>query len=405
MMMKSDRIVVAIPTNGIDGREEISGVFDYVNKHTNWEIQIISTRTDIATGMLEAALKDTDGLILAIACEITQHANKLFNENPLLRVVVTNDHLVPQFAKYPRCRTLLIDSMSVGKDVAHYFCSMGRFAAYGFVHGAMHYPWSIEREEGFRSALPRGAPFFAFFPDEAAVNVPNDVATLMISHDKLRDWLKKLPKPAAVFGANDMFAREVVTVCTQIGIKVPQQISVVGCDNDPLVCGNIYPSLSSFQLPFRELGFKSAQTLDRLLRGRNPPQHTIRVAGTHLFERGSTVHIPPATVLVEKARTFISEQACNGIRVDDVVSHLNVSRSLLDLRFRQVCGKSVLENILDVRLDEVQRQLAKTNHTILQIGRDCGFNNPDNLKILFRKRFGCTMRDWRKKHATRSPKT
>ncbi len=79
----------------------------------------------------------------------------------------------------------------------------------------------------------------------------------------------------------------------------------------------------------------------------------------------------------------------------DVVSHLGVSRSLLDIRFRQVCGKSVLEDILDVRLAEVRRQLVKTNHTILQIGKNCGFNDPDNLKRLFKKRFGMSMRDYR----------
>ena len=79
----------------------------------------------------------------------------------------------------------------------------------------------------------------------------------------------------------------------------------------------------------------------------------------------------------------------------DVVSYLGVSRGLLDIRFRQVCGKSVLKEILDVRLAEVRRQLVKTNHTILQIGENCGFNDPDNLKRLFRKRFGMSMRDYR----------
>jgi AraC-like DNA-binding protein len=75
--------------------------------------------------------------------------------------------------------------------------------------------------------------------------------------------------------------------------------------------------------------------------------------------------------------------------------HLGVSRRLLDLRFRQVCGKSVLEDILDVRLAEVKRMLNDTDRTIIQIGRDCGFNDPDNLKRLFRKRFGTSMREWR----------
>ena len=119
------------------------------------------------------------------------------------------------------------------------------------------------------------------------------------------------------------------------------------------------------------------------------------MAGTRLFERGSAARVPPATVLVEKARAYIAEHACGGIRVDDVVTHLGVSRSLLDLRFRQVCGKSVLKEILEVRLAEVRRQLIETDHTILKIGHDCGFNDPDNLKRLFKSRYGVSMRQFR----------
>ena len=394
MQPSKANVVVAIPTNGIDGREAMSGVFDYANTHTNWIIQIINTRTDISNGVLEAALKDTDGLLLSIAYGVTHLADKIITENQRLKVVVTNDHLVPLFAKYPRCRTLLIDSVSVGRDDARYFTSLGRFASYGFVHGAIRYPWSVDREQGFRSSLPRKTPLFVF-PDKDTGNAPFDASTPVIPHKEFGQWLESLPKPSAVFCANDLFASETVTLCAQLGIKIPQQVSVVSCDNDPLVCGNTRPQLSSFQLPFRELGYKAAQTLDLLLRNKNPPRRTVCVAGTHLFERGSSAHVPPATTLVEKARAYIAEHACDGIRVDDVVMHLGVSRSLLDLRFRKVCGRSVLEDILDVRLAEVRRQLAKTSHTILSIGRNCGFNDPDNLKRLFKNRYGMSMREFR----------
>lgn len=395
MQPSKANVIIAIPTNGNDGREQLSGVFDYVNMHTNWSIQIINTRTDTVNGILESTLKNADGLLLSISYGVTRLADRFVSENPQLKIVVTNDHLVPLFAKHPHCRTFLIDSVSVGRDAAHYFVSLGRFASYGFVHGAIRYPWSVEREAGFRSALPRKTPLFIFPDKEPPAATQDDAVTPVISHEELGKWLDALPKPAAVFGANDLFASEVLTVCSQRGIRVPQQVSVVGCDNDPLVCGNAHPTLSSFQLPFRDLGYKAAETLDWMLRKKNPPRRTIRVAGTHLFERGSSAHIPPATALVEKARTYIAEHACEGIRVDDVAAHIGVSRSLLDLRFRQVCDKAVLEDILDVRLSEVKRLLEKTNRTILQIGLDCGFNDPDNLKRLFKKRFGMSMRDYR----------
>ena len=388
-------VVIAIATNGSNGREEMSGVFEYVNRHTNWAVHIVNTRTDIANGILQDTLRNANGLILGTAHGITWLADKFVD--PKLKTVVIQDHLAPLFANHPNCRTLLVDSVSVGKDAALYFNSLGRFASYGFVHGAIHYPWSLDRERGFRSALPHKMPLFVFPDDEttAKAKVPPNAATPAIAVDALGKWLEALPKPAAVFGANDLFATEVLTVCAQIGIKVPQQVSVVGCDNDMLVWGSVQPPLSSFQLPFHELGYRAAQTLDRLLQNRKTSQRTIRIGGTRLFERGSTAHIPPATALVENARTYIAEHACEGIRATDVVAHVGVSRSLLDLRFRQVCGKSVLEEILDVRLAEVRRQLKETDNTILQIGRDCGFRDMRNFKRLFKSRFGMSMRDWR----------
>ena len=394
MKPEQANVIVAIPTNGNDGHEEMSGVFDYMNRHPHWSLQIINTRTDIVNGVLYDALKNADGLILAITYDTDRLADTLISKNPHLKMVIANDHLVPLFDKNPRCRTLLIDSVSVGKDAARYFNSLGRFASYGFVHGAIRYPWSVEREAGFRASLPRNMPFFVF-PNRKITDIKDKAATPVISHDELAEWLGNLPKPTAVFGANDLFAREVLTVCRQMGLNVPKQVTVIGCDNDPLIWSSASPHLTSLQLPFRELGFKAAEMLDKLLRGRKPPLRTIRVGGTHLFERESSAHIPPATALVENAREYIKEHACNGIGAIDVIRHVGTSRSLLELRFRQVCGKSILEDILDVRLAEVQRQLEKTNRSILQIGRDCGFNAPNYLKRLFKKRFGTSMREYR----------
>ena len=334
-------------------------------------------------------------LILAISSNANWLIDTLLNDSNQLKIVVTNDRIAQAFAKCPRCRSMLIDSVSVGKDAARYFNSLGNFASYGFVHGPIRCPWSIEREKGFRSVLPRKAPVFAF-PEDSSEQAPLDDSQPMIAHDKLMEWLSGLPKPAAIFGANDLFARDVLTKCGKLGLKVPSQVAVIGCDNDPLIWSNTYPQLSSLRLPFRDLGYQAAKTLDLLLHDKHPPQQTIRVGGTHLFERASSAHIPPATALVENARAYIAERACDGIKPADVVSHVGVSRSLLDLRFRQVAGKSILEDILDVRLAEVRRQLKETDRAILQIGRDCGFNDPDNLKRLFHKRFGMSMREFRR---------
>lgn len=383
--------MVAIPTNGSDGREQMSGVFDYVNAHPHWEMHIVNTRTDIVNGGLETAVQDADGIILSL-----HHANmRLPPEFPSNRVkmVVTNDHLVPLYRDRPNCRTLLLDSEAIGRDAARHFNDLGRFAAYGFVHGHIRFPWSVEREHGFRALVPDKMPLFVF-PDDAPDTPPDNTAGV-IQQERLAAWLAALPKPAAVFGANDLFASEVLAACGRLGLKVPQQVAVLGCDNDPLIWMNTRPQLTSLQLPFRELGYRAAEMLDSLLCGKTPPLRTVRVSGTRLYVRTSSANLPPSVMLVERAKSFIAAHACEGLRARDVAEQLGVSRSLLDLRFRQVGGRTVLDHILSARLDEVKRQLAETRHAILQIGRNCGFNDPDNLKRLFRRRFGLTMRQFR----------
>ena len=381
---------MAIPTNGNDGREMMSGVFDYVNMHPGWELQLINSRTDIASGAMETVARDAAGILLSIAYREEDIARELLASG--VKMVVTNDHLVPLYADHPNCRTLLLDNVAIGRDAARYLMSLGHFASYGFVHGHTRFPWSAEREKGFLAGLPKNAPFFVY-PAEAGGAASQFTAA--IDQSDLAKWIEALPKPAAVFGSNDLFAAETITACSRLGIDVPQQISVIGCDNDPFIWSNTNPKLTSLQLAFRELGFKAAATLDALLRGRNPVHSTVRVAGTRLFVRASSSPLPPSTVLVENARAYIAEHACEGIRASDVVAHSKVSRSLLDLRFRQVCGKSVLEDILDTRLAEVRRQLVETDFTFLHIGEACGFKDPDNLKRHFRRRFGMSMREFR----------
>ena len=126
------------------------------------------------------------------------------------------------------------------------------------------------------------------------------------------------------------------------------------------------------------------------------PEETVRIGKVHIYQRGSTANLPPAVVLVSQAMEYIKAHATEGISTADVLAHLRVSRSLLDLRFRQVRKESVMDAILNIRLEAVKRGLAATNRSILAIGTDCGFGNADYLKRLFKGRFGMSMRDYRR---------
>lgn len=387
-MKKHWKVVLGIPTNSIGGREEMSGVFRWLGEHPVWEPKFFDTRTDILNGEFEAAAHGADGAIVATTGRGAALISRLLAMR--LKVVTTDEAMSGAFAGRRGFRALTLDGFAVGRDAAHHFNSLGRFASYGFVHGPAPLAWSVDRERGFRAAAPARIPVFAF-PEKYR---RGDVSPL-IPPKKLAAFLRSLPKPAAVMGANDLFASQVLSVCENEGIAVPGEVAVLGCDNEPLICENTRPRLSSLRLAFGELGYRAAAALDAMLRGAAAPAPP-PVAGTRLFERGSSARVPPATALVDKALAFIAECAKDGISSRDVVAHCGVSRSLLDLRFRQLRGRSILAEITDRRMEALEKALAESRAPIVRVGRECGFRDAANLKRTFRARTGMTMGEWRK---------
>ncbi len=179
---------------------------------------------------------------------------------------------------------------------------------------------------------------------------------------------------------------------------MPTDVSLIGCDNDELLCTISRPAITSIRPNFEQAGYAAARALDAMMRGRRPNETVMRIPGAKVIVRGSTEHIPPAVAVVNAAMEYIKRHALEGISTADVVSHLKISHSLLDLRFRQLRNESVMDAILSTRLAEVQRLLETTNRKLLDIGIACGFRSADYLKRLFKKRFGMSMREWRAAH-------
>jgi LacI family transcriptional regulator len=177
---------------------------------------------------------------------------------------------------------------------------------------------------------------------------------------------------------------------------VPEQVALIGVENDEFVCNCSRPSLSSIQPANRDVGYRAAVELDRLMRGipgdwrvvlRNPVEK--------LVERESSRVLPPAGHLIRDALAYIRENACNGLRASDVSRHLHVSRRLLDLRFNQIQKSSVLDAITEVRINEAKRRLEKTGDSMSEIATACGYRSAARLSKAFRARTGLTPSDWR----------
>lgn len=369
------RVILVIPTNGIDGRARMRGIFRYLNDHPTWDTVLITTRTEAAGGRLAREIATGyDGLIISAEPDIYDViSSTLAVRRP---TVIANESLLRLSDRSPHCRAVILDDEEIGATAAHHFRAQGAFASYAF-YSIDDRLWSRRRCAGFTKALP-----------------PQSVTSLFAGQASETDWLKGLPKPTAVFASNDLAAKRIVSFAREAGIRLPHDCNVIGCDNDVLICQGTTPRLTSIQPNFEEIGWVAAKALDNLMNGKAVPKTSV-VKGCEVIVRESTHGLSPATRLTTRAAEFIAANACRGIGVDDVAVHLHVSRSLLDLRYREVRKTSVFADILATRLAAVRRELRNSKTPIGKITKSCGFNDPASLKRLFKNRYGLSMRAYR----------
>jgi LacI family transcriptional regulator len=215
------------------------------------------------------------------------------------------------------------------------------------------------------------------------------------THEDLLKWLKDIPKPAAVFAANDHRAADVLRTCANGGVRVPDDLAVLGVDDDPIFCVHTRPTLSSIHPDFEAEGYAAAQAMSNLL-ARRATRRRISVQGEPtVTERVSTAPCSPAGRLVRRVDDLIAEHSKEILNSDMIADALGISRRLLDLRYREVRKTSVFADILATRLAAVRRELRNSRTPIGKITKSCGFNDPASLKRLFKNRYGLSMRAYR----------
>lgn len=287
-----------------------------------------------------------------------------------------------------------LDERAIGRAGADFLCSLGRFRSFGFVRGSWRYNASM-RAEGFVDRLRgRGAGVRVFAPDEQ---------TGLADPTPLSTWLRALPRPRAVMANSDGAAVLVAASAAAARLRIPRDMALLGCDNDELLCESASPTLTSLAPDHVRLGEMAAMALRKLFANPQTPYFEEYCDAVRVVERQSARPVAPAAALAERAEAFIRQEAAKGARVADVVAHLGVSRSLADLRYREVFGETMRDAILRLRLEAVKRKLRETDMSVGQVASSCGFRSEAHARRLFHARFGCSMREWRR--ATREGRT
>ncbi len=249
--------------------------------------------------------------------------------------------------------------------------------------------WSVERGRLFREAVRREsrAPFANF-------DANWDMGDTLGVQKKLAKFLAPLPKPVAIFAVNDYAAVQVAEACRLAGLSCPGDFTLVGVDNEEMHCECADPTITSIELDFREAGRLAADLLAELIvNPKLPPRH-LKFGPVRLVRRQSTRALRFNDPRITRAVERIRRDATTGLTAADVLAELPFSRRVAEKRFRAATGKTILEEIQDVRFEKICELLA-TDIPIGHIAGRCGMQSDSFLKRFFKARTGMTLREWR----------
>jgi len=214
--------------------------------------------------------------------------------------------------------------------------------------------------------------------------------------DRLAQWLHQLPKPTGVVACNDMMAQQVLAVCREQGIDVPDVIGVVGVDNDEVCCKLSSPSLSSVDPNAYRVGYEAAKLLHRMLTGRRRMPQNVVVEPVGVVARRSTDVLAFADPDISDAVRYIREHACEGLKLPAVLRHAHVSRATLDRQFLKNVGHTVRAEVMRVQVQRVRELLATTDLPLKQIARRTGFPHMETMCRAVRRATGLSPTEYRR---------
>lgn len=213
--------------------------------------------------------------------------------------------------------------------------------------------------------------------------------------DELAEWIHALPKPVGIMACYDIRAREVLAACRQTGASVPDQVAVIGVDDDELLCELCDPPLSSVLPDARHAGWVAAQLLDQAMSGRSLPPESHLIPPLRVTTRRSSDTLAVEDPDLASALRFIREHACDGISVANLLEHVPLSRRVLESRFQNVLGRSPHAEILRVRLERVKTLLIRGDWSLDTIARHTGFRHGVYLSTVFKRELGETPSQFR----------
>lgn len=280
--------------------------------------------------------------------------------------------------------------ISAGKIGAQHFIDKGyKYFAFFGIKDAI---WSDERCMGFKAKLNELKTPYEFYEYQK-----ESKEGLWYYAEDLKLWLENLPKPIAIMACDDNQALHIAGICIQQNIKIPDQISLLGVDNDETICLLSNPPLSSLNQAVVKGGYQTAELIDKLIKNADYTWRNIIIQPTHVTTRESTDIFSCSDIHISAILKYIHQNINDKIYVEKIVKLTPLSRRLLEVRFRVITGNSIYAYTLNLRLEKFATQLIETNKPIINIALELGYDYK-NISRQFKQLKGCTPTEYRENY-------
>jgi LacI family transcriptional regulator len=377
------RIVLLIETSREFGRQLIMGIARYSRLHGPWFFY--KEQRGLKSSIPHLTSWKPDGIIMRDSLI----KNELINLK-IPTIFVQHDSTIPK--SLPVVKT---DSVAIAKMASTHFIERG-FKNFAFC-GFDNYEWSNYRKHFFNQYnADAGFKTFSYSPPK---NFKINDWESEQSH--VCDWLMTVPKPVGLLACNDDRGQHILEVCKRLGYQVPEDVAVIGVDNDPMICEIGDPPLTSIALNVETAGYEAAKLLEQMINNKQSDGQEILVSPAHIVQRQSTDILAVNDSDVAAALRFIKENAKEKILVSDVVNATRISRRTLEQRFRETIHRSIYDQIRHVRVDMIANLLIETDLPVSHISSLFNFTDTEHISRYFKKEKGLGLREYRKLHQSR----
>ncbi|MFZ6757845.1 XylR family transcriptional regulator [Undibacterium sp. Ji50W] len=383
-MPNSHRIALLFNANKIYDREIIAGVASYLSStRVSWDLFL---EEDFRARLHGIESWQGDGIIAdfddPVVCEALSHSRV-----PVVAIGGSYENE----AHYPKAVPYVAtDNFKLIKLAYDHLIEAGlpRFAFFSLPE-APENRWAQERENAFRQLMKRDRLTAEIYRGQITSAPSWDEAV-----EQLIKWLEGLPKPVGIIAVTDARARQLLQACLIAGIAVPEQVALIGIDNDPLARMLTRIPLSSVMQGTEEMGRTAAHLLHQMLNGARLSTTRILVPPVGINVLTSSRYETPKHPHVMQARHFIRQYACQGIKTEQVADYVGISRSSLESYFRQELGRSVHDEILHFKLEAAKTMLTLGQSSIADVAVSCGFTTIQYMHAVFKRELGCTPRKY-----------